>query len=255
MEGLKPGGVALVTGGSTGIGQAVALAFAKEKVKVAIADVNIQEGENTVKQIKDTGGEAIFIRCDVSRASDVKNMIDTIVGAFGSLDYANNNAGIGETERVKLADVKEENFDRIIGINLKGVWLCMKYEIPMMLKQSKGAIVNTSSICGLVGSLPLLSSYVASKHAVVGLTKAAALDYATDGIRINAVCPGSVLTPQLKKVTEKDPGEIDRQAALHPMQRLGTTEEIAAAVLWLCSDQSAFVHGYPLAVDGGYVAK
>ncbi len=255
MEGLKQGGVALVTGGSTGIGQAVALAFAREKVKVAIADVNVPDGEATLKQIKDSGGEAIFIRCDVSKASDVKNMIDTILNTYGSLDYANNNAGIGETDRVKLAEVKEENFDRIIGINLKGVWLCMKYEIPAMLKQNKGAIVNTSSICGLVGSLPLLSSYVASKHAVVGLTKAAALDYATDGIRINAVCPGSVLTPQLKKVTEKDPSEIDRQASLHPLQRLGTTEEIAAAVLWLCSDQSAFVHGYPLAVDGGYVAK
>jgi len=255
MKGLKVGGVALVTGASTGIGHATALAFAKERVKVAVVDVNVKDGEKTVDQIRKAGGEAIFIRCDVSVTRDVQTMIETIISTYNRLDYAHNNAGIGEIDRVKLDEVKEENFDRLMQINLKGVWLCMKYEIPVMLRQGKGSIVNTSSVCGLVGSLPLLSSYVASKHAIVGLTKAAALDYALDGIRINAVCPGSVLTPQLKQATEKNPAEIELQAKLHPLNRLGTTEEIAAAVLWLCSDQASFVHGFPLAVDGGYVAK
>jgi NAD(P)-dependent dehydrogenase (short-subunit alcohol dehydrogenase family) len=255
MKLFKDDEVALVTGGSTGIGQAVARAFAREGLRVAIADVNEKDGYETEKLIMGEGGKAKFFYCDVSKSKDVSNLIDEITGHFGRLDYANNNAGIGEPKRVKLDQVDEVDFDRVIQINLKGVWLCMKYEIPVMLKQGRGAIVNTSSICGLVGSLPLLSSYVASKHGVVGLTKAAALDYAKDGIRINAVCPGSVLTPQLRKVTEKDPSEIEYQASLHPVNRLGTTDEIANAVMWLCSDASSFVHGYPLAVDGGYVAK
>ena len=255
MKSFNNDDVALVTGGSTGIGQAVSLAFAMEGVKVAIADINEKDGFETEKMISEKGGTVKYFPCNVSMANDVSSMIDAVVSHFGRLDYANNNAGIGEPQRVKLAEVDEKDFDKVIQVNLKGVWLCMKYEIPVMLKQGKGAIVNTSSICGLVGSLPLLSSYVASKHGVVGLTKAAALDYAQDGIRINAVCPGSVLTPQLQKVTEKDPAEIVYQAGLHPMNRLGTTEEIANAILWLCSDASSFVHGYPLAVDGGYVAK
>ena len=258
MKGLKKGAVALVTGGSTGIGNAVAWAFVNEGVKTAIADVNEKDGMTTVKEMNKKGGEAIFIKTDVSDARQVKAMVSRIVHDFGRLDYANNNAGIpepGEPRQTQLADVPEEDFDKVIRVNLKGVWLCMKYEIKQMLKQGYGSIVNTSSVCGLVGSIPFITSYVTSKHGVVGLTKAAALDYAKDGIRINAVCPGGVLTPQLEYVSRNDPEDLERRGSITPLGRLGKTEEIAAAVLWLCSDESSFVHGYPLAVDGGYVAQ
>ncbi len=253
MKGLKKGNVALVTGGSSGLGEAVAFAFAREDVKVVIADIDEVGGITNVNKIKENGGEAMFFKTDISKNDEVKKLIEGIIDIYGRLDYANNNAGIGEPKRVKLAKVSEGDFDKVLSVNLKGVWLCMKYEIAQMKKQRKGAIVNTSSVCGLVGSIPLLSSYVTSKHGVIGMTKAAAMDYATEGIRINAVCPGTVLTPQLKEVTRDNPKEIEWQASLHPMNRLGKPEEIAAAVLWLCSDQASFITGYPLAVDGGFV--
>ncbi len=258
MKGLKKDAVALITGGSTGIGNAVAWAFINEGVKIAIADVNEKDGSATVEEMNKRGGEAIFIKTDVSNAGQVKAMVSKIVESFGRLDYANNNAGIpepGEPNQIKMADVPEADFDNVIRVNLKGVWLCMKYEIKQMFTQGYGSIVNTSSVCGLVGSIPFITSYVTSKHGVVGLTKAAALDYAKDGIRINAVCPGGVLTPQLEYVSRNDPEDLKRRGSITPMGRLGRTEEIAAAVLWLCSEQSSYVHGYPLAVDGGYVAQ
>lgn len=258
MKGLKKDGVALVTGGSTGIGNAVVRAFANEGVRVIIADVNEKDGLATALEINNGGGEALFIKTDVSQAEQVEAMVNKIVETYGRLDYANNNAGIpepGEPNQIKMADVPEADFDRVLQINLKGVWLCMKYEIKQMLTQGYGSIVNTSSVCGLVGSIPFITSYVTSKHGVVGLTKAAALDYAKDGIRINAVCPGGVLTPQLEYVSRNDPKDLKRRGSITPMGRLGKMDEIAAAVLWLCSDQSSYVHGYPLAVDGGYVAQ
>lgn len=258
MKGLRKDAVALVTGGSTGIGNAVAWAFVNEGVRTAIADVNEKDGMAAVEEMNKGGGEAIFIRTDVSNANQVEAMVSKILDTFGRLDYANNNAGIpepGEPKQIKMANVSEADFDKVIRVNLKGVWLCMKYEIKQMLKQGYGSIVNTSSVCGLVGSIPFITSYVTSKHGVVGLTKAAALDYAKDGIRINAVCPGGVLTPQLEYVSKNDPEDLKRRGSITPMGRLGKTEEIADAVLWLCSDQASYVHGYPLAVDGGYVAQ
>lgn len=252
-EWLK-GKVALVTGASAGIGRTTALAFAREGAKVVVADILIEEGKETVRMIKEGGGEAIFVKADVTQPEEVEALISTTVETYGRLDCAFNNAGIEEQEPVRTADVIEENWDRVINTNLKGVWLCMKYEIPQMLKQGGGAIVNAGSVAGLVAE-PNISSYVASKHGVVGLTKAAALEYAKDGIRVNAVCPGCIPTGQVERVTRGDPQEIERLASLHPIGRMGTTEEIAAAVLWLCSDAASFVTGYPLAVDGGFVAQ
>jgi len=247
------GKVAIVTGASSGIGRATALAFAREGARVVVADVLVAGGDETVRTIKKAGGQAIFIKTDVSRTTDVQAMVERAVRKYGRLDYAFNNAGI-EGTAAPIADSSEENFDRVIGINLKGVWLCMKYEIPEMLKHKGGAIVNCSSIAGLVG-FPGVTPYVASKHGVVGLTKAAALEYAKAGIRINAVCPGVIRTPMIERFTG---GKAEAEAQLiaaEPVGRIGTPEEIAEAVVWLCSDAASFVTGHPMAVDGGWVAQ
>jgi NAD(P)-dependent dehydrogenase (short-subunit alcohol dehydrogenase family) len=249
------GKTALVTGGGSGIGRATALAYANDGARIVVADVNVEGGEETVQLIKEAGGEAILVHADVSRPEDTQAMVAQAVETFGSLDCAFNNAGIGGgRDRNLTADYLEEDWDRVMSINLKGVWLCMKAEIPQMLKQGKGAIVNTASIAGLVG-LSGTVAYVAAKHGVTGLTKAAALEYAKAGIRINAVCPGYIETPLIEGAFERMEGYKERLESRHPLGRLGQPEEIAAAVLWLSSDAASFVTGHNMTVDGGYVAQ
>ncbi len=241
--------VSLITGAGSGIGRATAIAFAEEGAKVIVSDIHEENGRETVELIKKNKGEAYFIKCDVSSEKEVKNLIGEIIQKFGQLDCAYNNAG---TEGLPSTTVEcsEENWDKTINTNLKGVWLCMKYEIPVMLEAGKGSIVNCSSIAGLVGfeSIP---AYVASKHGVIGLTEAAALEFAKKNIRINAVCPGIIETPMLERFTK---GEDQAMADQDPMGRIGRPEEIADSVLWLCSDKSSYVTGQALAVDGGWVA-
>lgn len=255
MAGNMDGKTALVTGGSSGIGRAASLAYAREGARVVVADVNIEGGEETVQQIKEAGGEAILVHADVSKPEDTQAMVAQAVEAFGSLDCAFNNAGIsGGRERRLTAEYLEEDWDRVISINLKGVWLCMKAEIPQMLKQGGGAIVNTASVAGLVG-IPGTVAYIAAKHGVAGITKAAALEYATSGIRVNAVCPGYIRTPLVQGIFDQHEGFEDRVASRHPIGRLGEPPEIAEAVLWLSSDAASFMTGHNMAVDGGYVAQ
>ena len=245
--------VALVTGGGSGIGRATALAFGNEGAKVVIDDINVEGGEETLRMIKSTGGEAIFVKADVSKGAEVEAMVQKAIETYGRLDCAFNNAGIGEPLK-RVAKTTEDNWDRVMATNLKGVYLCMKYEVPHMLKQKKGAIVNTSSLAGLKG-LSGQAAYVASKHGVVGLTKSAAIEYATLGIRINAICPGVIdtplIAPNMKDRPHVEKGYID----MEPIGRLGKPEEIASAVLWLCSDEASFVVGSVFSVDGGVVAR
>ncbi len=245
--------VALVTGGGSGIGRATALVFAREGAKVVVADVLTEGGEETVQRIKEAGGKAIFVKTDVSKAAEVVALVDSAVSTYGRLDYAFNNAGI-EGNMAPTADCTEENWDRVIDINLKGVWLCMKYEIPEMLKRGGGAIVNTASVAGLIG-FQGSPAYCASKGGVIQLTKVAALEYATRGIRVNAVCPGIIRTPMVERATGGKP-ELEVQfTALEPVGRMGAPEEVAEAVVWLCSDAASFVTGHPMVVDGGFVAQ
>ncbi len=247
MAGWLEGKVALVTGGSSGIGRASALAFAREGAKVAVADVDVKGGQETVQMIKQAGSEAIFVKADVSNAAEVKAMIVKTAEAYGRLDCAFNNAGI-LPQSALMADATEEEWDRVMGINLKGVWLCMKYEIPQMLKCGGKAIVNTSSTRGLSG-LPDRAAYVASKHGVIGLTKSAALEYARAGVRVNAICPGVTRTSMVERLLATG----WKQEPV-PMGRPATPEEVAEAVVWLCSDAASFVTGTALLVDGGYLA-
>jgi NAD(P)-dependent dehydrogenase (short-subunit alcohol dehydrogenase family) len=253
MAGWFTGKVALVTGAGSGIGRASALTFAREGARVVVADVVVEGGEETVNLIRNTGGEAVFVKADVSQAAEVEALINAAVVTYGRLDCAHNNAGIAG-KALTLADDTEENWDRIMAINLKGVWLCMKYEIPQMLKQGGGAIVNTASDAGLIG-VRRGGAYVASKHGVVGLTKTAALEYAKAGIRVNAVCPGPIDTPMLQRGASRRPQIIERMVAAQPGGRLGQPEEIAEAAVWLCSDEASFVTGLPMPVDGGYMAQ
>ena len=249
------GKTALVTGAGSGIGRAASLAYATSGARVVVTDVNIEGGEETVQMIKESGGEAILVHADVSRPTDTEAMVNQAVKAFGSLDYAFNNAGIGGgRDRHLTADYLEEDWDRVMAINLKGVWLSMKAEIPQMLKQGKGAIVNTASIAGLVG-LSGTVAYVAAKHGVAGLTKAAAMEYAKSGIRVNAVCPGYIETPLIEGVFDQVEGYKETLESRHPLGRLGQPDEIASAVLWLSSDAASFVTGHNMTVDGGYVAQ
>lgn len=253
MAGLLDGKVALITGGSTGIGRATAQIFAREGAKVAVADVNIEGAEETVRLIKDAGGDAIFIKTDVSQAADAEAMVKKVVETYGRLDCAFNNAGI-EGDLQPTQDYAEATWDRVMGINLKGVWLSMKGEIQQMLSQGGGAIVNTASVAGLV-AVPAMSAYVAAKHGVVGLTKTAALEYAKAGIRVNAVCPGGVDTPMVKRVFGNNPQFAEAAVAAEPVGRLAQPAEIGEAVVWLCSEAASFVTGHPMAVDGGVVAQ
>ena len=245
--------VALVTGGSSGIGRATSLAFAKSGATVVVADVGVEGGEETVGLIQNSGGEAVFIKTDVTQASEIENLINTTVETYGRLDCAFNNAGIAGDLSL-TADCSEEHWHRVIGINLRGVWRCMKHEIPAMLKQGQGAIVNTASVLGLVGVIGQ-TAYVAAKHDVVGLTKTAALEYAKSGIRVNAVCPGVIQTPMVEGVINAQPELTEGFLALEPVGRLGKPEEIAETVVWPCSDAASFVTGHSMAADGGYTAQ
>ena len=255
MAGSLEGKVALVTGGSSGIGRASALAFVREGAKVVVADVDIAGGEETLRRIKEMGGEAILVRADVSSATDVEAMVKHPVETFGRVDCAFNNAGISVPVRGPMHEFPEEMWDRVVSINMKGVWLCMKYEMPHMLLAGGGTIVNTASIMGLVGSPTGNMAYNASKHAVVGMTKTAAIEYAQSGIRVNAVCPGYILTPLVEQGILSDPGQEEQVTKRHPMGRLGKPEEIAESVVWLCSDAASFVTGHTMTIDGGYVAQ
>jgi NAD(P)-dependent dehydrogenase (short-subunit alcohol dehydrogenase family) len=254
MAGLLAGKVALVTGGGACIGRAAALAFAREGAKVIVSGRSTASGEETVRMIRVASGEALWVKADVSQAAEVEALINTAVETYGRLDCAFNNAGI-EGVLASTAECTEENWDRTMAVNLKGVWLCLKYEIPQMLKQGHGAIVNNASALGL-GGIPTLPAYVASKHGVVGLTKTAALEYAKLGLRINAVCPGAIRTPLYEeRIFRTHPHMEEVVTALEPVGRMGKAEEVAAAVVWLCSAAAAFVTGHAMAVDGGWVAQ
>lgn len=253
MPGLLNGKVALVTGGGSGIGRATSLRLAGEEAKVIIADYAPEGAERTVKQIKDVGGEASCVAADVSIAGQVQAIISKTMETYGRLDYAFNNAGIEGT----IADTvsyPEEAFDRTIAINLKAVWLCMKYEIPQMLRIGGGAIVNTASTLGLV-AIEGTSAYTASKHGVVGLTRSAALEFAQKNIRVNCVCPGFIRTAMVERALDKGLIAEHQMIAIEPVGRLGKSEEIAEAVLWLLSDAASFVTGHTLTIDGGWTAR
>ena len=246
------GKVALITGGTAGIGHTTALAFAREGAKVAISGRREKEGNEVVAEIKALGGEAIFIKTDIAKDAEVKAMVEQTVAAFGRLDYAFNNAGVEQTIMATTKQTEEE-FDRVMDTNVKGVWLSQKYEIAAMLNSGGGAIVNNSSVAGLIG-MAGVSIYIASKHAVIGLTKATALEYARKGIRVNAVAPAAIETRMFNEFAKTD--EMQQQmASLHPLGRIGKPEEIAEAVVFLCSDKASFITGETLAIDGGWTAQ
>ena len=251
--------VAIVTGGASGIGRATALRFAKmgrsnsAGCSVVVADRNSVDGQNTVDLIREQNGDGCFFCVDVSEAEEVEALVKSTMETFGRLDYAHNNAGISGEKRSTI-DCSEENWDRVINVNLKGVWLGMKYQIPAMIKSGGGAIVNTSSILGFQGA-PGIPAYGASKHGVIGLTKTAALEFAQHNIRVNTICPGAIRTPMISPLTgDSDEGE-SQFTRRHPFQRMGTPSEIAEAVIWLCSDSASFVTGQVLTADGGYTLR
>lgn len=244
--------VALVTGGSFGIGRATAVAFAKRGACVVIADWKEDKEKTTLNLIKKEGSEGLFIQCDVSQPGDVKALIEKIIATFGQLNIAFNNAGI-EGLQAPVHECTDENWDRTIAVNLKGVWLCMKEEIIQMRKQEKGVIVNCASIAGLAGFVTL-PAYTASKHGILGLTKVAALENATLGIRVNAVCPGVIHTQMMDRITKEDKEAEKQYIAIEPVGRMGEPEEVAEAVVWLSSDAASFVTGHSMVVDGGFMA-
>lgn len=247
------GKVALVTGAASGIGAASALAFAAAGARVAACDRDLAGAEATAKLIAEGGGEAIAVAVDVTDAGHVQAMVDRVVEAFGRLDCAHNNAGITGAS-APFANYPESEWDKVLAVNLTGVFLCLRAELPALVAAGGGAVVNTASFSGLV-AVPRIPAYVAAKHGVVGLTKAAAVEYGRKGIRVNAVCPGSTRTPMVEGFTGGDSRIEDAMAAVSPMQRLAEPEEIARTVVWLCSDEASFVNGHALAVDGGAVAQ
>lgn len=241
----------LITGATGGIGQATALAFARAGARLMLADLDAAAGAALVAQLRALGAEAQFHRTDVSREAEVAALAAATVTAYGRIDCAFNNAGI-EIETTRITDCDESVFDRLMAVNVKGVWLCLKHQLKQMEAQGGGAIVNTASVAGLVAA-PRLATYSASKHAVLGLTKSTAAEFAKQNIRINAVCPGVIRTPMYQRWVNADPAVTQRVAALHPAGRIGEPEEVAAVVLWLCSPAASFVTGHAHAVDGGYV--
>ena len=248
--------VALVTGGASGIGRATALAFAREGARVVVSDVDATGGEHAVQAIRAGGGDAIFVRADVSQAAEVEALTKKVIETCHRLDCAFNNAGI-QGQIANTVDCSDDNWDRIVTTNLKGVWLCMKYEIPYMLRQGGGTIVNTASNFGLVGSAGM-PAYAASKHGVLGVTKVAALEYAALGVRVNAVCPGPIKTPLSEGVLREHPDAerlVEAIMSRLPVRRWGLPEEVAEAVVWLCSEAASFITGAVLPVDGAYVAQ
>jgi NAD(P)-dependent dehydrogenase (short-subunit alcohol dehydrogenase family) len=255
MAGILEGKVALVTGAASGIGRATALVFADEGARIVLADVDETRGRETVRLAGDRGAEALFIECDVSDSAQVEALVEGCVERLGRLDCAFNNAGISG-ESARLGDCDEEAWNRVLAVNLTGVFLCMKSELRQMVAQGGGAIVNAASLVGVMG-YPNLGAYNAAKHGVVGLTRTAALEYASSGIRVNAVCPGWIETPMVMDRGPHPasiPAVYDALARLMPLARLGKPEEVAAAVAWLCSDAASFVTGHPLLVDGGALA-
>jgi NAD(P)-dependent dehydrogenase (short-subunit alcohol dehydrogenase family) len=251
--GSMDGRVAIVTGGSAGIGEATARALAAEGASVTVADVDEERGAEVVAAIQESGGRALFTRVDVRDEADTRAMVDLTVEAFGRLDVAFNNAGV-ESEPTPLPETTSASWDRTIAVNLTGVWRCMQAEIPRMLEAGGGSIVNCASIAGLVGFRDM-APYVASKHGVVGLTRTASLELAPRGIRVNAVCPGVIETAMVRRIAEEQPEMMAGIVGAHPVGRVGQPEEIAATVLWLCSDGAAFVTGQAIAVDGGYTTQ
>jgi NAD(P)-dependent dehydrogenase (short-subunit alcohol dehydrogenase family) len=249
MNGIQDG-VAIVSGASSGIGRATAARFATEGARVVVADVDVEGGEETVSQIEADGGEAVFVEADVTDEADVGAMVETAVETFGGLDFAFNNAGI-EGATASTDEQPMDNWNRVIDINLEGVFLGLRAEIPAMLEDGGGAIVSTASVAGLFG-FPNLSPYVASKHGVIGLTKTAAVEFSGEGVRVNAVCPGVIDTPMVARAKEEDPETMEATMAATPIGRLGQPDEIASAVVWLCSDDASFVTGESLVVDGGF---
>jgi NAD(P)-dependent dehydrogenase (short-subunit alcohol dehydrogenase family) len=249
---IHDGRVALVTGAGSGIGRSSAMIFAREGAKVVVSDLVLEAAEETVERIQANSGTAIAARCDVTSDDEVRALVATTVKTFGRLDAAHNNAGMTHAQ-VLAADISEEEFDRSIAVNLKGVWLCMKHEIPQMLG-SGGAIVNAGSTAAVVG-LPKFAAYTATKHGVVGLTKSAALDYAAQGIRVNVVSPGATRTPMMLKAMEDNPEREQFVRSGIPMGRLAEPDEVAEAAVWLCSDRASFITGQVLQVDGGIVAR
>lgn len=252
MEKIFDGKVAIVTGGSFGIGRSTAVAFAARGAKVVVGDWIEDKEQETMKLIKAEGGEGLFIKCDVTKVSDIKTLVDKTIESFGRLDFAFNNAGI-EGATASTQECTEKNWDKTMGVNLRGVWLCMKYQIPHIIKQGKGAIVNCASVAGLIGFAGL-PAYVASKHGVLGLTKTAALENAKLGLRINAVCPGVIETPMIDRITGKDKEVEKLYISMEPIGRMGHPGEVAEAVVWLCSDAASFITGHALSVDGGWTA-
>jgi NAD(P)-dependent dehydrogenase (short-subunit alcohol dehydrogenase family) len=245
--------VVIVTGGNSGIGRATAIALAKEGAKVTVAARRASDGEETARLIKEAGSDAIFVKTDVAIENDVRSLVEKTVDIYGKLDYAFNNAGVEEI-MTPFLDQTSEKFDQIMNTNVRGVWLSMKYEIPEMIKNGGGAIVNNSSAAGIIG-FPQFAVYIASKHAVLGLTKSAALEYAKSGIRINAIAPGGVETEMANRVNESNPQWLETLTSMHPIGRIADPEEIANTVVWLLSDKESFVLGHTLLVDGGVVSR
>jgi NAD(P)-dependent dehydrogenase (short-subunit alcohol dehydrogenase family) len=251
MNGIQDG-VAVVTGGGSGIGRQSSIRFAEAGAAVVVADVDEGGGHETVEMIEDAGGEATFVRTDVTDSDDVDAMVRTAIDEYDGLDFAHNNAGIAD-EGTRLAEYDEAEWDRMIDVNLKGVWRCLKAEIPEMVERGGGAVVNTSSVAGV--SANGSAHYAASKHGVIGLTRRATVDYADDGIRFNAVCPGVIDTPMVQQAGEDNAEELDRITAGIPAGRLGDPREIADTVVWLCSEDASYVMGQPIIVDGGLLAQ
>lgn len=246
------GKVAVVTGASSGIGKSVSELYAKEGAAVVLSDINQELGEKTTEEIRKAGGEAIFVRADVSKPADCENMVKAAMDKYGRLDFACNNAGIGGDQN-PTAEYSLEAWDKAIAINLSGVFYCMKYEIPAMLKSGGGSIVNMASILGRVGFAGAVG-YVAAKHGVLGLTKTTAIEYAPQGIRVNVVGPGFISTPLIREL-EENPEVNNMIVSLHPVGRLGRPEEVAELVIWLSSDKASFVTGAYYPVDGGYLTR